>query len=54
MFVNNGGILLIFSTDVYLEGSIFQKVGAVIEKALVPLFIFPLGTKRKAEINDRS
>jgi len=41
----NGRHLAICSTDLTLEGSIFQRVGAPIAKALVPILLLTLGTK---------
>jgi len=35
----------LFSTDLTLEGSAFQSVGALTAKPLVPLLILTLGTK---------
>ena len=32
--------LAIFSTDITLERNIFQRIGATIEKAKVPMFVF--------------
>ena len=39
--------LAIFSTDVTLEGSIVRAVGAPTSKALIPVLVLALGTKRK-------
>ena len=46
--------LAIFSTDLTLEVSIFQRVGAPTAKALVPILVLTLGTKSKSELYDRS
>ena len=43
-----------FPTDLTLEGSIFQRVVAATEKALVPILVLTLGTKRKSELDYRS
>ena len=44
----------IFSTDLTLEGSIFQRVGAAIELALIQIVVLTLRTKSKSELDDRS
>ena len=46
--------LAICSTDVTLKGSIFQRVGAAVEKVLLPLLVIILGTKSISEVDDRS
>ena len=38
MFLNNWNCAII-STDLKLGGSLFQRVGTVIEKALVPMLL---------------
>ena len=36
-----------------MRGNEFHKVGAAIEKALVPMFVLILGIKSKCEVDDR-
>ena len=45
--------LAIFSTDLTLEGSLFQRVGTATKK-LVPILVLTLGIKGKSELDDRS
>ena len=42
-----GEMLLFFLTDLTLTDSEFHRVGAAIEKALVPTFVLTLGTKSR-------
>ena len=37
-----------------LTGSEVHRVGAAIEKALVPIFVLTLGTKSRLELDDQS
>ena len=46
--------LTIFLTDLTLEGSIFQRVGAATGKAMVRVLVLTLGTTSKSELDDRS
>ena len=48
--LNNGGI---FSPDLTLEGSIFQRIGAPTAKALVQILVSTLGMKSNSELDDR-
>ena len=41
------------STDLTLEGSIFQRIGALIAKSLVPILLLTSGTKYKSELDGR-
>ena len=36
--------LAIFSTDLTLEGSIFQRISGAAEKSIVPILVYMLGT----------
>ena len=40
--------------DLMLTESVFHRVGAATEKALVPTFVLTLITKRRLELDDRS
>ena len=39
------GEMLLYFKDLILTGSEFHRVGAAIEKALVPIFVLTLGMK---------
>ena len=41
-------------TDLTLEGSIFQRVGAATDKTVNPMLLFNLRTKGNSELDDRS
>ena len=42
------------STNLTLEGQIFQRVGTATEKVLVPILVLTSGTKSKSELNYQS
>ena len=45
---------ILFSTDLTLRRSEFQRVGAAPERALVPILVPTLGTKSRSELEDES
>jgi len=54
MYLKEVRNVAIFSTNLKLEGSIFQKVGAPTAKARVLVLVLILGTKSKPELGDRN
>ena len=54
LYVCGAGYVDIYSHDLILTGNEFHKVGAAIEKALVPMFVLILGIENKCEVDDRS